>query len=262
MAVKVRNNFWYDIAAGKTPNKAVLHKFGRNAAVSTTFVPVALGGDYVTPLYNDARFLRIKAGGNAQDTAAGTGARELTIIGLDADGTEMTCVLATAGASASGQTPIAYVRIYRAFVSESGTYADFPDGSHVADIVIEDTGGVTWATIDATDVARGQTEIGLYTIPAGKKGYLKNISISVESSKIADFIFFKRERTNETSAPFGAMREVFQLIGIQGTYSEADEAPQGPFPEHTDIGCIAKLSTGTGGIVVDYEIILEDPESF
>lgn len=74
---------WLDISRGLTSNISVVKKFGRNASVGTSFVPVALGGIYRTPTSTSATTLRIKAGGNANDDAAGTGAREVTLEGLD-----------------------------------------------------------------------------------------------------------------------------------------------------------------------------------
>ena len=92
----------FNIASGRIPGLSVVHKFGR-ASVGTTYSPVTFGGVYNTPQVAGATTLRVKAG-DANDTAAGTGAREVTLIGLDETGAEVTEAVATAGAAASATT--------------------------------------------------------------------------------------------------------------------------------------------------------------
>ena len=71
------DEFWLNVQRGNVPGASVVHKFGRNAAV-TTMAPIAFGGVYQTPQPASATTLRVKAG-NTNDTAAGSGAREITI---------------------------------------------------------------------------------------------------------------------------------------------------------------------------------------
>jgi len=98
-----------------------------------------------------ATTLRIKAGGDALDTAAGAGAREVTLQGIDELGNEVTESLATAGASASAVTTNKFIRLYRAWVSSVGRYGTMAAGGHEDDIVIEKgTGSQDWLTLDAT----------------------------------------------------------------------------------------------------------------
>ena len=201
---------------------------------------------------------RIKAGGDAADTAAGAGARELRLEGLDTNGKEITETVATAGASASAATTAAFVRLNRVRVSESGAYGTPAAGAHADDIVIEDTGGTTWATIDSTGFPRAASEIGMYTVPAGKIGFLKNITCSIDSTKLADFAFVVRFGADTLEAPFSPWHEQFQFLGLSGTYTEGDEMPRGPFPAHTDLGFCAKLSTGTSPVAVHFEVVLVD----
>jgi len=60
------------IAKGnEIPGYYLIQKFGANPAVGTTFVPVSDGGIYMTPQAAGAKALRIRAGGNANDTADG-----------------------------------------------------------------------------------------------------------------------------------------------------------------------------------------------
>ena len=89
---------YFELAANRVKNTSVVHKFGRNAAVGTTFVPVAFGGVYQTPKGSAATSLRIAPGGDAQDAPTGSGARAVTLEGLDETGTFVRESLVTAGA--------------------------------------------------------------------------------------------------------------------------------------------------------------------
>jgi hypothetical protein len=92
-------DFYLEVHKGNVTGHSIIHKFGHNTAIPTTYTPVTSIGSYPTPQVSGATTLRIKAGGDANDTAAGTGAREITLIGVDETGAEVTETLATAGAS-------------------------------------------------------------------------------------------------------------------------------------------------------------------
>ena len=246
---------YFDILIGNKNGYEVIKKFGRNAAVGTSFVPIAIGGIYQRKQPASATTLRIKAGGDANDTAAGTGARSIFLEGLDETGTLVQEELATAGASASSATTATFIRLFRAWVEDCGSYGG---GSHVASITIEDSAGAAdWATIDATDTPEGQSEIGIYTVPKGYKAYVTNIYPTLEASKTVDLRFFKREGALTASAPYSARRSQISWSGLETTPGQiSPKTGYGPFPEYTDFGFIAKIATGTAHVAVNYEIIL------
>jgi len=250
---------WYvALAEGLVPGWSVVHKFGA-ANVTATYTPVCEGGFYRTPQVAGATQLRIKAGGNAADTAAGAGAREVTLQGLDATGAEITETIATNGASASSATTASFIRLHRLWVSASGTYATQSAGSHAGDIVIEDSAGTQdWATIASTDFPRGQSQIGIYSIPAGKTGYIKEVFGTVDSNKTMNIAFFQRKNILETAAPYSSMRLITEMKGISGPFSLLITTPVNGFTGPCDIGFMAKVSTGTGDLTVDFEIMLKD----
>lgn len=250
---------WYvALAEGLVPGWSVVHKFGA-ANVGTTYTPVCEGGFYRTPQVASATQLRIKAGGNVADTAAGAGAREITLQGLDATGAEITETLATNGASASSATTNSFLRLHRFWVSSSGTYATQSTGSHVGDIVIEDSAGTQdWATIVSTDFPRGQSQIGVYSIPAGKTGYIQEVFGTVDSNKTMNIAFFQRKNILETAAPYTPMRLITEMKGISGPFNLLVTTPINGFTGPCDIGFMAKVPTGTGDLTVDFEIMLKD----
>jgi len=244
------------ISMGLVPDVSSVNKFGNNDAVGTSFVPVAQGGIYRTPQVSGATALRIKAGGNAGDDAAGAGAREITLIGLDETGAEVSETLATAGASASLPTATTFIRLYRALVSASGTYATQSAGSHVADIVIEDAAGSEdWATISLNSFPAGQTEVGAYTVPLGYSAHLSKIAIDVEANKLVTAKFFQRQNILDTEAPYSAMRLVQNYTGLAGSIVEEFDVPIA-FPALTDIGFLAKVDSQTAAVAVAFDFKL------
>ena len=216
-----------------------------------------MGAVYQTPQPAAATTLRVKAG-NVNDTAAGTGAREITLQGLDDTGTEVTETLATAGTSASLATTATFIRHYRAYVSKSGTYAAIGTSSHADDIVIENgAGGTDWLTIDSTIFSRGQSEVALFPVPLGKEAYIYNIHINVDSVKTASILLFKRESILDSAAPYQARRLQHQWGGVSGSIIQNTEYPMGPFPALTDIGFMAKAATASE-VDVEFVILLID----
>lgn len=256
--VQIAESFFFGLANGSIPGHSVVHKFGA-ANVGTTYTPVCEGGNWRTPQVAAATTLRIKAGGNAADTAAGLGAREVTLSGIDASGNEIQETLATNGASASAATTNSFIRLHRLWVSASGTYADQSNGSHVGDITIEDSAGTQdWAIIKSANWPRGQSQIGCFTIPAGKRGFIQNVFVSVDTTKTVDISFFQRQNILETAAPYTAMRLITEMKGISGPFSLAIGTPINGFHGPSDIGFMARTPAGTADLTVDYEILLKD----
>lgn len=165
---------WYiDVSAGRVTGYSTVTKFGRATSITNgSDVDIAP----FTPTYlTTASTIRIKAGGNAADTAAGTGAQAVVVVGLDANYNEITDTLVTAGASASSATTNTYLRVTRAYVTTVGS-----GETNAAAITIEAvTGGSTQAIIPASG---GQTQQIMYTVPAGKRAYVKGIRLSLIDS--------------------------------------------------------------------------------
>lgn len=251
--------YYLEALMGNVPaNAEIIHKFGQNSAVNTTPVPVAQGGIYRTPQPAAATALRIKAG-NAGDTVAGAGARRIQIEGINASGDRVSEILDTAGASASSNSVNSYIRLFRAFVCESGTYVTTATSSHVADIVIENSAGTEdWATIVLKDA---QTDIGWYTIPRGKTGFIISLDYSVDSTKVTTLDLVARGGILDTAAPYEAMRKRIGIASIIRDGQKLFPSPLGPFPELTDIGFLASIAVAPAASVeVHYGILLRDNE--
>jgi len=245
----------FDIATGGASGWRSVKIEGRNTAIAQTYEPVAPSGVYMTPQVGAQAQLRIRAGGNANDTATGLGAREVQLYGLDENGIEVTATIATAGASASLATSQSFLRLLSARVSKSGTYATQSAGSHYADIMIESTDGTLWAEIPLNGFPESVSRIGAYTIPADYEGFLIGVRINADAGKTVDGIVFKRENILDTSAPYSPMEVVTEFFNISSFLDVGYDAPI-YLPPMTDIGVMATVDNQSARVGSGLGILL------
>lgn len=257
MSRQFTREFYLEVAEGKIPGYRLIHKFGAGALTST-MNPISQGMVYQTP--QTAQSLEFVSD-NAGDTSTGLGAQELTISGIGADGLELEITVAT-----NGTTPVAlssdFLRIHRAYVSKSGTYATATTGSHLGILKVQSIGGVDlWLEIQIDPFPVGQSQIGVATIPIGHSSFLLSKNIFSESTKTADIYFFKREMVGDIVTPYdGIMRLVEREVGITGGYSLRTTAPKkltdGTGP--ADIGFMGKVESGDSECSVEFELLIVD----
>jgi hypothetical protein len=247
--------FLLEVAKGNIPKHSLVNKFGFNGSIGSTLVPVSTSGTYATPTVATA--LEVVSD-DTGDTAAGAGAREVTVIGLDANFDQQIVAVAT-----DGTTPVAltgtWMRVYRAYVSASGTYASQAGGSHIGEITIQVSGaGAIWAAIDIADSGfpSGQTEIAAYTVPRGHTGYLLSKHATIESSKTPDIVWFRRGNANVVVAPFSPMRVFETHYGAGNEITYGPSAPAITLEAMTDVGAMGHVATGTAAISIEFQILL------
>ena len=239
-----------DEANGKQADRTVVQKFGANPNVAAgTLEDIWYGGGMYTGFLTAASAIRIQAGGNTNDTAAGTGARSVMIIGLDENWNEASEEVATNGTSASSATTTTFIRVYRAYIADVGTYG----GANIADVVIETTGGTIVGAIEAV---KGQTQLAIYAIPAGKKAFVRRISATVGGSKAAYVYFYQRQNADVVSAPFTSKRLWYEFAELAGEASEEFKSYIGPFPAKTDVWTQALGPTGGAAISAAFDVVL------
>jgi len=245
--------FYAEVAKGNVPKHSLIHKFGAHT-ITTTLEPVALSGTYPTP--TTATALEFVSD-SANDTSTGSGAREVTVIGLDASWNEVSQTVTT-----NGTTAVALgtnlIRLYRWYVSSSGSYATDTAGSHDGELTIRVSGaGATWSTISNTVFATGQSQIGCYTVPTGYTGHLLSKSVFVDSSKSADVYFFQRPGADDVTTPYsGNMRLFEREVGVSGGFTMRTVAPKSSFIGPCDVGFMAKISVGNAECSVEFELLL------
>lgn len=249
------------IARGNMRLAHIHHQFGRNTACGTSYVPVTDNGIYRTPQVAGATQLRVKAGGNAADTADGAGARSVRLYGLDVNGDEVQEVIATAGASASSASSTAFIRLYAVEVEASGTYGTQSAGSHVGTITIENAAGTEdWAAMQINGFPSSAAAIGSLTIPRNHAGLVTSMQINVNEAKTTDLLILKREGVLQAAAPYKPVMKMQEFLGVSSSISISFETPI-KFTELTDVGVLAKVSNGTGAVSVDMEVIMLEAET-
>lgn len=226
-------------------------KFGRNFSVGTSDETVWTYSANWIPT-QIASTIRVKAGGNANDTAAGTGARTISLIFLDDSWNEVTETLTLAGASASAVTSALCRRLISAKVVYVGTY----HGSNEGDIIIEQTTG--GAIMGNMDLGKGTTEQSIYTVPAGYTMYVTDIFVGVGQGNSADVHLVTVADADNVVAPFNAAQDIW---GVED-YSGAQVFPFVTylvFNEKTDVWFKAKKVTGggTAQVAVDFGFYLK-----
>ncbi len=247
------SHFLSEVAKGNIPGHSLIHKFG-HGTVGTSMVPITTSLVYQTPI--TAVALEIVSS-DADDTAAGAGARTVYIEGLNLAGDIVSQTVALNGLTAVA-IPTPLWRLYRWYVATTGVYGTTAVGSHQGTITIRvAAAGATWSTIQFAPYPAGQSEIGWYTIPNNHRGYVYTKVVKVDSTKSVDVLFMQRPGADTVVAPFTPFRLVEEFIGVAGAGSGISTySPLGVFPEMTDIGWLGKIGTGTADISVDFEILL------
>lgn len=246
-------DYLIEVSKGNVSGASLINKFGANVSLSSSYVPISINGIYQTPQASAPQTLFVRST-SASDTAGGIGAREVTIEGIAPDGSLQTASVATNGVSNSANFAGTWIRIFRIYVSASGTYATVSSQSHVGTIQLRSATSGVWGVIDNTNIAKSQSQIGAYTVPLGYTAYLLDYTVTLDSGKTVDFAFFLRENILQTSAPYSAMRLKFQEIGLAAPFTRNFPDPV-KFPELTDIGFLAK-GQSTPSVTVDFNILL------
>jgi hypothetical protein len=218
------------LSAGNYAQTSVLHRFGRTVNMSTTDMqPVAIGNTYPMKPASQATALRIKAGDPADETNS-SGARAITLEGIDETGNAIIETLDTTGAVASATTAATFTRLTTAYVSESGSFS----AAHVGRIEIEDaTGSEIWATIAEDYSPRGVSEIAAYSVPNGTTAFVRQIVFATAIDKEAFIVLYAREQNLSDTAPYAPWRAVQSWKSTQTLASMTFDAPIGPFSAQT-----------------------------
>jgi hypothetical protein len=245
-------DFLIEVARGNVAGASLVHKFGRNDGVPNGSFELISLKSTATQFLGSALTMRIKAGGDANDTAAGTGAREVTIQGIAADLTETSEAIATKGALVSDATTTQFWRVYRAWVSSVGTYGQ----ANAADITIENTGVAADQIV--VGAGEGQSQCGTYTIPTGKTGYLLSVHVTADGLKAADIRMFTRADITDTTAPMASKRLKLYWDGILGDFSYKPRSPGAAIPALSDVWFEAQGSGAGTEVSVDFELLLID----
>ena len=238
------------IANGDVDGYAAIHKFGRNPNVGNAPETVWMHGGKYQYLAVDSPSTLYAYSANAQDSASGTGARTITIQGLDNNFNEIEETVTVGGAA----TTLEFLRVYRAFVATAGSL-----NTNIGDVLISTASGGTGTVLadigtigTGTTFGLGQTQLALYTIPAGKTGYLTTWNVGCAPMNNKATVLLK-SRELDGDAPFRT-KDIVDLVG--GYHTQHYSIPL-RFPEKTDIEVVAAGDTGTI-ISSSFDVILVD----
>jgi hypothetical protein len=227
--------FDLQVARGQITGHKSLFKFGNNPDINGSLETVwSHGGLYVYP--TSAIQMKVSSS-SANDTALGTGARTVSVQGLDQDYNEVAETVTLTGQTAV-LTTTTFIRVFRAFVITAGS------GETAAGTIYVGTGTVT-AGVPATvyaeiPVGENQTLMAIWTVPAGYTFYIYRGTFSAASNNAAQYILGKF-----MIRPFGGVfRNAADVTANSNVIPYDFEIPLA-VPEKADIEARAIALSGT-----------------
>ena len=238
------------ISAGSVSGYKAIHKFGRNSNVGNTPETIWMYGGKYQYLAVGAASTLYAYSANSEDSAAGDGARTVTIQGLDNDFNEIEETVTVGGAA----TTLEFLRVYRAFVYTAGS-----TNTNEGDVLISTGAGGSGTVLadigtigTGSTFGLGQTQLALYTIPAGKSGYLTTWNVGLAPANNKATVLLKSRELNG-DGPFRT-KDIVDLVG--GYHTQNYSIPL-CFPAKTDIEILASGDTSSI-ISSSFDIILVD----
>lgn len=237
--------FNLQLARGQIENHKYVFQFGSNPDINGTEETIwNEGGLYSYP--SAATVMKVSST-SADDTAAGTGARTVVVMGLDEnyDEAEETVTL-------NGQTEVTttttFIRVFRAYVATAGS------GGTAAGTIYVGTGTVTAgvpATIYCT-ITLGQNAslAAIWTVPAGYTAYFTKGNVGTGSSNANQYIVARL-----VQRPYGGVFRTAALVTLQNIDLPFNWEIPLPFEEKTDIEARAYSSGSNNIVFADFEII-------
>ena len=245
-----------NIAQGNVLNTTYIHKFGEAANLDTIdgFAEIWDGvnnlvsgkvGSYTYSITNDITSVSSSSVADTQN---------IEVFGLDINYNEITQTITLNGQNEILlNTPLIRIvrMINRGTITVIGEVYCYTSGATVSNGVPSPT-----STIRAViNNGNNQTLMAIYTIPAGKTGYMRDWYSSLSKDKNTTCVVKLRAR------PFGQVFHTKHTASISSTGSSyiqhKYEEPE-IFNEKTDISIIGDTSTNDSGIGAGFDIVLVD----
>lgn len=229
--------FYLQLARGHIPNHSHIHKFGAVPAMSQNQTGTVWDVNdtlYPWSSWSSAGTVSVLAV-NVSDNG-----KILVLEGLDANYKPQTESITVSSASAVSSTK-SFIRLYRGYIEEGATNVDN---------VNVQKGGVTVLRVTA---GKGQTLMSIYTVPAGKTGYLVKGTATCQAGADATGDMFVRY-FGQSSFRVG---HSFEVSGTGGQYLYEFGVPI-PITEKSDIDIRASVRSNNARITTAFDIILID----
>ncbi|MGB0897531.1 MAG: hypothetical protein ACPGRW_09445 [Flavobacteriaceae bacterium] len=239
--------FYLDVATGNIAGVSNVSKFGYNPSVGTTTYESIWEGSNVYPWQTVADQLEVLSS-SANDTSAGTGARTVELEGLDSSWNILTETVTMNGTTAVTTTG-SFLRIFRARVVTAGSGL-----INAGDITIRDQDTSTTRALITNSAGKsmGQTLMAVYTVPAGKTAYLKNINFSSAKDLEQRYRLMARDNTVTDAA-----WNVKEFVTGRGGFGDLDKYAINKYIEKTDLD-LQVLASATSSAAGGFELILID----
>lgn len=232
--------FYLEVQQGLIPGYAFNHKFGAAPSMAANTATVWDVDDTLYPW--DA----LGSGGsivNVERNNVADNGFIVTVQGLDENYEFAEEDITITGADQVGSQ--LFTRVNRAFISDAGT-------TNAGDINIE-AGAAGGTTVGRITAGYGQTLMAVYTIPAGKTGYLIHMSCTGSSDTDASGSIRKREFEQDAFR----IQHAFELQLRGGQYDYQFGAPL-VFSEKTDIEIRIVNRSNNKRITAAFDVLLVD----
>ena len=240
-------DFYLAVAKGDFTGYSNVSKFGYNPTVGSGNYESIWEGSNAYPWMSTDDQLEVLSS-DTDDTSAGTGARTVELQGLDSSWNLLTETVTMNGTSAVTTTG-SFLRIFRARVVTAGS-----SGRNEGTITIRDQDTSTTRALitnGATD-GNGQTLMAVYTIPAGKTGYVININVSSQKDQEQTYRLMARDNTVANAA-----WNVKEFLTGRGGFSDWRKYAINKATEKTDLD-FQVISNSTSAAAGGFELILID----
>ena len=177
--------------------------------------------------------------GSARTTHDGD---SVEIQGLDGNYDLQTETVTISGSSAT--TINTFKRVFRASFTNGGSFN--PNSERI----LIKSGGTTVAKILENI---GQTLMSIYTIPAGKTGYLMRLDVTAQGTATGSFKLFCRDN----GVGSFRVKHTAEINGVGGAYQLTYPLPQ-PLLEKTDIDARMHTLSNNGRYTCTFDILLVD----
>ena len=231
-------NYGLGVAKGQFDDITHIHKFGAVPAMSqntTGTIWDINDTTYPWSSFDTAGTLSIPAV-NASDNG-----KSIVLVGLDNDYLELTETV-TVSSSGATTTTQSFKRIFRAYVTNGSI-------TNVGDIVVQ-KGGTTVATIKA---GKAQTLMAVYTVPAGKTGYILKGVATCQAGADATGDMFVRYFGQDSFR----VGHTFEVSGTGGEYLYDFGVPV-KIPAKSDIDVRCSVRSNNARVTAAFDIILDE----
>lgn len=244
---KITNDFNYDISLGNYDNKKLEFKFGRNTSIgSAEEVVWDAGGNYT--FLSTAEYINVSST-SSSDANGDVGAWNVIINGLDENFNEQSETVVLDGTTPV-QTQKQYLRLFRAFVIESGNTSVI-GGANQGDIsFISDTTTTLQAKILEHN---GQTLMAIYTVPAGKTALITGGTFAIGQGKECVF----KGKFRNCSTENCVFSDKYSVELFESAFFATFPTPL-PVPEKTDIVITGQNGATTVTASASFALVLVD----